>query len=81
VESRRRRPIPAHGFSRRGRRACPLTRAVALSTYQRLATYMVISMPNRNSTACGVSHFIANPLEQVRPHLAATPLRQRSTHS
>src|SRR3984957_7075130 len=27
---------------------------------QRLDTYIVISMPNRNSTACGVSHFISD---------------------
>ena len=38
--------------------APPRLRARALSTYQRLATYMVISMPNRNSVACGVSHFM-----------------------
>jgi hypothetical protein len=36
----------------------PLARASTLSAYQRLATYMVISMPNRNSVACGISHFI-----------------------
>ena len=28
------------------------------SRFQRFATYMVISMPNRISMACGVSHFI-----------------------
>ena len=38
--------------------AAPRLRARALSAYQRLATYMVISMPNRNSVACGVSHFM-----------------------
>ena len=30
--------------------------------YQRLAMYIVISMPNRYSTACGVSHFMTNLL-------------------
>lgn len=49
-----------------------------LSATQRLATYMVISMPNRNSTACGVSHFMndsfgneahdAPPPPRVDPH-------------
>ena len=29
---------------------------------QRLAMYIVISMPNRNSIACGVSHFMADLL-------------------
>ena len=28
--------------------------------FQRLDTYIVISMPNRNSTACGVSHVMTN---------------------
>ena len=42
---------------------------------------MVISMPNRNSTACGVSHFIAHPLEQVRPHVGArTPWMNPGAH-
>src|ERR1700691_4004591 len=38
--------------------APPRLRARALSADQRLSTYMVISMPNRNSVACGVSHFM-----------------------
>jgi hypothetical protein len=32
---------------------------------QRLETYIVISMPNRISIACGVSHFMMNLLELV----------------
>jgi len=63
------------------KRACPPARAGALSTYQRLATYMVISMPNRNSTACGVSHFMTDPLEQVRSHGGGTlPPTNPHTH-
>jgi len=63
---------PEHTNFHAGRieRACRPARAGALSTYQRLATYMVISMPNRNSTACGVSHFMSHPLGQVRFHAA-----------
>ncbi|MHB8722750.1 MAG: hypothetical protein ACYDAH_15315 [Steroidobacteraceae bacterium] len=41
------------------------TRANTLAI-QRLDTYIVISMPNRNSTACGVSHFILKLLFEVR---------------
>jgi hypothetical protein len=36
-----------------------------------LATYMVISMPKRNSVACGVSHFIAfSPIRFAAPSSA-----------
>src|ERR1700683_2106036 len=45
------------------RRARPLARARAQGADQRLSTYMVISMPNRNSIACGVSHFILKLLQ------------------
>jgi hypothetical protein len=41
------------------------TRANTLAI-QRLDTYIVISMPNRNSTACGVSHFILKLLYELR---------------
>jgi hypothetical protein len=34
---------------------------------QRLAIYIVISMPNRKSVACGVSHFITMLLVQSMP--------------
>jgi hypothetical protein len=43
------------------------TRANTLAI-QRLDTYIVISMPNRNSTACGVSHFILKLLYELRVH-------------
>jgi hypothetical protein len=43
---------------------------------QRLATYIVISIPNRNSIACGVSHFISKLLNELR--LYALPMRNSS---
>ena len=70
AESRRRRPTPGRGFSwqagdRAGAPAAAGARPVRIA--QRLAMYIVISMPNRNSIACGVSHFMNDLLDgQVR---------------
>ena len=53
-------------FHEGGRRR-PHARAHALAS-QRFDTYIVISIPNRNSMACGVSHFISKLLFEVPPH-------------
>jgi len=41
----------------------PISCVLRRSADQRLAMYRVISMPNRNSTAYGVSHFISTSFE------------------
>jgi hypothetical protein len=60
-ESHPRQLTPEPEFSRRNRRR-PHARAHTFAS-QRLDTYIVISIPNRNSTACGVSHVISSSYE------------------
>ena len=80
VESRPPRRTPGLEFSRKvgGR---PGKRAIALTCAQRLATYIVISMPKRISIAAGVSHFMQISFFEVRQHsypLIETPNQPRN---